>query len=231
MNTGPIKNAAQALRYWELRQQTAANNLANVGTTGFKAERVFGEVLPDGRLAPSTRTDFSTGVLTQTGATFDLALGGEGFLVVKTDQGERLVRGGSFSLDPRGRLVDERGDALLGENGEILVPPGDVEIDRSGQLKVDGQTLERLRVVTVADPQALAHAGEGRFLAAEDALRDIPPDVRQVHQGHLEESNMNSLDGLIETITIQRAYGSVERAIGELDQTLRTIANDLARPL
>lgn len=231
MKIGPIKNAAQALRYWELRHQTAANNLANAGTTGFKAERVFGEVLPDGRLLPLTRTDFQGGVLSRTGATFDVALGGDGFLLVKSDEGERLVRGGSFSLDPRGRLIDERGDAVLGEGGEIHVPQGDVEIDRSGQIRVDGQIIDRLRVVTVGDPQTLEHAGEARFFAPTEAVKDVPPELRQVHQGHLEESNMNSLEGLIETITIQRSYGSVERAIGELDATLRTIATELARPV
>jgi len=231
MTNGPIKNAAQALRYWELRHQTSTHNLANTGTTGFKGARVFGEVLADGRLMPQTRTDFGSGNVTATGSPLDVALVGEGFLVVSSPDGERLIRGGSLSLDPRGRLVDEQGALVMTEEDEVLIPPGEVEIDSSGRIDVDGQQIARLRVVTVADLQALEHVGEGRFLAAPDTTKEVPPEDRFVRQGHLEESNTHALEGLIETITIQRAYGSVERVITELDATLRTIANDLARPV
>src|SRR5690606_32401424 len=115
--SGPIngmKQAASAMRYWERRQEITANNLANVDTHGFKGERVFARMLGDG-MGPvaDTETDLRNGSLRQTGSPLDIAIGGDGFLVVETPQGERLTRGGSFRLDDTGRVVDARGNLLL----------------------------------------------------------------------------------------------------------------------
>ena len=114
--------AANALAYWERRQEVAANNLANTETTGFKAERVFARVMGDSIPVADTATDRTAGSLSATNEPLDLALGNDSFLVVQTPNGERLSRGGSFSLDAEGRVVDGRGNPLLGEGGEIDSP-------------------------------------------------------------------------------------------------------------
>src|SRR5690606_10100423 len=105
--------AANALHYWERRQEIAANNLANADTTGFKAEKVFARVMGDAIPVADAMTDMSAGTLTPTGEPLDLAIGNDAFLVVETPQGERLSRGGSFTLDAEGRIVDSSGNPLL----------------------------------------------------------------------------------------------------------------------
>src|SRR3954471_61611 len=100
-----MTSAAGALRYWERRQEVTANNLANVSTDGFKAERVFGKLM-DGAPVIGTRTDRRDGALRQTGSHLDLAIGGDGFFVVNTPAGERLTRGGSLRLDADEFLAD-----------------------------------------------------------------------------------------------------------------------------
>ena len=92
MRTNGLTSAASALRYWERRQEIVANNLANVDTSGFKAERVFARAMGDGLPAVETATDLRGGTLTQTGAPLDVALDGKGFLVVDGPHGERLTR-------------------------------------------------------------------------------------------------------------------------------------------
>ena len=232
--SGPIngmKQAASAMRYWERRQEIVANNLANVDTTGFKGERAFARMLGDGQgPVADARTDLRKGALAQTGAALDLALGGDGFLVVETPQGERLTRGGSFRLDDLGRVVDHRGNLLLSEGGPITVEGGAVEIDSAGNVRVDGREAGRLRVEDVPGGVGLLHE-EGTLFVATQGTVGVEADQRQIRQGHLEESNVSSIDSLVDMISIQRAYSAAQKTMVTLDEIRGTIANDLGKPV
>src|SRR5581483_11925563 len=81
-------SAASALRYWERKQEIVANNLANASTDGFKAQRVFAQLLDGVTPTAGTTSDFSNGSLRETGSTLDVALDGPGFFVAKTADGE-----------------------------------------------------------------------------------------------------------------------------------------------
>lgn len=230
MSIDPIRKTAQALRHWQVRHQAMANNLANVSTTGFKAERVFGELLNGQALQSNAGTDFTQGAFAETGGSLDMAIAGEGFLVVRTPAGERLVRGGSFELDANSRIVDGSGHPLLGERGPLVVPPGEIIIDAQGQVHVDGALLGRLKVVTVAAYDGLEHEAGGRFRIPEDQIKPMRPEDTDVRQGFIEESNQGAVEGMIEMIQIQRAHAAVERALEALDGALRTVVNDIGRP-
>jgi len=226
MKAGGIGPGVRALRYWERRQEAAANNLANVSTPGFKAERVFAHLL--GGSAPSGKaaTDFTAGSVQQTGRPLDFALEGEGFLVVDTPAGERYTRSGSFSLDPSGTLVTASGDTVLGEGGPIVLPPGKVEVERDGNIKVNGSPVARIRV----DLPAGTPRREGGSLWIPDGDGSTVPreDVR-VKQGHLEESNVDPVSALVEMIEIQRAYGAIQRSVQVADGVMHTITTDIGR--
>ena len=112
-----------------LRRQLdiVANNIANTHTNGFKAERVMfvehlvkspgGQRLLGRKLAYvrdiATLVDFSEGPVEGTGNPLDLAITGEGFFVVQTEDGERYTRNGRFKLDDGGQLVNQNGESLL----------------------------------------------------------------------------------------------------------------------
>lgn len=152
MKPDGLRAGADALRYWQRRQEVLANNLANTSTHGFRGERVFARLLADGTVTPEAETDWRPGQMTATGNPLDFALGGAGFLVVATEDGERLVRGGSFRLDADGTLVDASGAALLDEQGNpVVLPPGKVTVQNDGMVLVDGRHLATLRVVVPAD--------------------------------------------------------------------------------
>lgn len=224
-----MNRVASALRYWERRQEVLTNNLANVNTTGFKGERVFGRLVGDALTVVDTRTDFSAGTLRPTQQPLDLALGGEGFFVVQTPNGERLSRGGSFQLDAEGRLTDAGGNPLLAEGGPVVVPPGaKLEIDAGGAIKLGGQPAGQLRLETVPPGTRLQHDAGTHFLP-DLARQPLPAEQRQVKQGFLEESNVGTVDSLVDMISVQRAYASVQKAVTTLDGVRSTIVNDLAR--
>ena len=230
---GPVNGmirAANALHYWERRQEIASNNLANVETTGFKAERVFARIMGDDIPVADAETDLSHGTIRETGDPLDLAIGGEGFFVVNTPNGERLTRGGAFTLDVNGQIVDANGNALLGEAGPIVAGNGTVVIDRAGKVSVNGAEVDRLRVETVPAGTELTHEG-GTFFLPDPAQASQPAEERQVRQGALEESNVGTIDSMVDLISIQRAYAAVQRAVSTLDGIRDTISNQLGKPV
>lgn len=227
--TDGIASAASALRYWERRQEVAANNLANANTDGFKAERTFAQLVGTSELAIGARTDWSDGTLTPTGNPLDVAVRGNGFFVVNTPEGERYSRGGAWQVDREGYLTDPNGHRALGEQGAIRVAGRQVMIDRTGRVAVDDVWVDRLRVESVAPNTTLQH---------QDGVLWVPPaqrtalavDQRDIRQGHLEGSNVQPVSEMVDMIAIQRNYAFVQKAITSLDDIRSTITQDLAKP-
>jgi flagellar hook-basal body protein len=141
-----LTSAAAALRYYERRQETAANNLANVSTDGFRGERAFATLMSDGAVAARTATDTRAGTLRDTRNPLDVALAGDGYFVVATPAGERLTRAGSFRIDAERHLTDADGHLVQGDAGAIRLPAGtDVTVGADGTVRVDGRAAGRLR--------------------------------------------------------------------------------------
>lgn len=230
MSIDPMRVAARALAYWERRQEITSNNLANTETPGFKGQRVFAQLL-NGMASPTVgvRDDLSAGVIRDTGRPLDLALEGEGFLVVETPNGDALRRGGSLSLDETGVLVDSGGRPVLGEGGPVVVPPGEVEVDAGGAVTVDGHAVAQLRIER-AEAGSLERLGDGLWRSAA-RTPVVAGDVGEVmvRQGALEGSNVETLDGLMEMLEVQRNYSAVQRGVVTLDGVLETIANRIGR--
>ena len=226
-----MDSAASALRYWERKQEIVANNLANVSTDGFKAQRVFAHLLDGVRPVAEATSDLTTGNLRDTGNTFDVAIDGPGFFVVNTPNGERYTRGGSLRLDDKHQLVDTDGNVFLGEKGiPLKLNDGPIEISKSGEVTQGGQVVDRLRMERA--PKGVELQREGASLWSPPATRDVmKPGDRSVKQGSLEESNVNSMSAMVDMVAVQRAYASVQKAIVEMDHADETITTQIARPL
>lgn len=184
-----------------------AQNLANMSTPGYRAERMlFSDYLvrqnrtdapPGGHVIQyvqdrATWRDTSAGPLSRTGNPLDLAIAGEGFFVVATPNGERFTRAGHFTLDGDGRVIDSDGNALQGTGGPLVVPPeaGAVRINAQGAVSTEQGEIGQLRVVRFADQNALR--AEGGRLFATDAPPEEMPQPRVV-QGAVEGSNVRSI--------------------------------------
>jgi flagellar basal-body rod protein FlgF len=225
-----MNSAAGALRYWERKQEVVANNLANVSTSGFKAQRVFAKLL-DGILpGAETSSDLSTGTLRQTPNPTDVAIDGQGFLVVSTPNGERYTRGGSLRLDDKRQLVDNDGRPLLGTKGPLKLLDAPIQIGANGEVRQNGQIVDTLRMELAPKDGSLQHEGESLWIPPATkqvmALKD-----RNIKQGYIEDSNVNSMSALIDMVSVQRAYASVQKSIIEMDRTNETVTTQLAKPL
>lgn len=226
-----LTSAAAALRYYERRQETAAHNLANVSTDGFRGERAFATLMSDGVAAVRTATDARAGTLRETHNPLDLAIPGDGFFVVGTAAGERLTRAGSFRVDGDRRLVDAAGDPVLGDAGPITLPAGrEVAVDADGTVRVDGRAAGRLRLERVAPGAQMAHEGGVRFVP-DPSRAPIPAAERRVRQGYVEESNVAPVTALVDMIAVQRAYAHVQKAVTVMDEVRGTAAGELGKPV
>jgi len=212
-----------------------ANNIANINTTGFKADgAVFSEYLqtranaelfagPDRRMSMvqdrMSWHDMSQGTIQQTGGPLDIAIDGEGMIVVQTARGERYTRNGALQLNNIGELVTMTGDKVVGENGPIILQPTDrdIAITKDGTIKVrEGQSLNsdstrgKLRLVTFPDPQQLRKDGASTFAAPDGvAPTPVPDGSANVVQGSIEKSNVRSVIEMTRMIELTRAYTQV----------------------
>jgi flagellar basal body rod protein FlgG len=232
-----IASAASALRYWERRQEVVSNNLANANTDGFKAERVFARLVGEALPAPDASTDRRAGTYRPTGNPLDMSIQGDGFFVLETPSGEQWSRGGSFRLDAQGFLVDDSGHRALGEHGAIQltrnaagqpIDPGTVSIDRSGEVSVGGVTIDRLRMERGHATGSLQHS-EGTLYRPDASRESIAITERDVRQGAVEESNVNTVSSLVDLITIQRNYAFAQKMLTTLDGIRGTISNELGK--
>ena len=233
-----LYTAATGMVAHQTRLDVQANNLANVGTTGFKADlvaidraEIAGDAEGDRQLAMSTvhagrsGIDMTPGSIRLTGNPLDLAIQGPGLLVVQTPQGDRYTRGGSFVRDAQGYLATDAGFRVLGSNGPIAVPEAGLQVNESGRLP-DGQTL---RFVSDADPAQLVKTGGNLFAPADEANPPVAAGSAVVAQGQLEASNVNLVLTMVEMLSTLRSYEAYQRTIQALDQTVGQAATDLGR--
>ncbi len=229
MSLAGIAHTARALTYHVRRQEVTSNNLANANSDAFKADRLFARTLAgDDTPVPVQQTDLGQGTFRETGRPLDVAVAGDGFLMVRTAAGDRLTRGGSFQIDAGGRLVDGHGDPLLGTEGPIHVEGGTLEIEGDGGVLVDGALVGRLRLVEVPEPQQLRKEGLGRYATGSPVVAADEARTR-VRQGAVEESNVDPLLTMVELITIQRAYSANADALKAMDAVLGSITNEVGR--
>lgn len=229
-----------------------ANNIANLNTTGFKADgAVFSEYLPSGASAGQfseadrrlsfvqdrmTWHDMSQGTVQQTGNPLDVAIDGEGMLVVQTDRGERYTRNGSLQINATGELVTLAGDKIIGDSGPIVFAPTDrdVVITKDGTIKVrDGQSLNsdstrgKLKLVVFANPQQLQKDGASTFRAPA-GVDPQPATAINIVQGAVEKSNVRSVIEMTRMIELTRAYTEVANVLQQQNELRKNSLQQLA---
>jgi flagellar basal-body rod protein FlgF len=233
----------QTQRVLQRRMDVAANNLANVSTSGFKADTLLLEEAD----ATSAHADedprqirfvrdigimhgMEQGPIAMTGNALDVAIEGEGFFMVEGFNGEpQYTRDGAFSIAGDGRLVSSDGRAVLNSGGAPIVidPQGESpSIGRDGVIRVAGVEAGRIGVVSFAAPGALTKVGDNLW----DAQGQQPGDFEGVVvQGALEGSNVRPVLELTRLIEISRAYASAARLVSGADELRRSAIERLGR--
>ena len=225
---------------------TAANNIANASTAGFRADRpMFKEILSraspargPGPGAPAAQgqwrnvrysavdavsPDMTPGAISQTGRPLDVALRGDGMFVVKTPNGERYTRVGNVRIATDGTLTTNDGYAYLGtDKRPIKVAPTstDAAIAPDGTVKAGGAVVGTLQVVSFQKPGELQKAEPALFQATVKSGTP-KPIAPLLEPGSIEGSNVSAVKGMVELIGATRGFEacqSVIQAFKEADQ-------------
>ncbi len=224
-----------------------ANNIANAGTPGYRAERTqFSDWLvrqpavpglPAGDRALVFTQDRATwrerqpGPLTHTANPFDIAIGNPaGWFSVQTPSGARLTRAGHFMLSPSGRIVDPDGNALLDRNGQPLaVAPADTQITVAGDGTISSQNGQLGSIGVVApSSEANLQAQGGRLYATTDPT--APVAAPQLVQGAVQESNVQPIAEITRMMDDVREFQFVSQFVqGEADRQSAAIDKILNR--
>ena len=206
--------------------QVVSNNLANSSTTGYKTDKaIFAEYLvPAGQDSVSMgglsghSFEMSQGGLKFTGGQFDLAIQGEGFFVIQTDQGPRLTRAGHFQISSDSMLIDASGNQVLGNGGGPITIPeeaGQVKIASDGSISVNGELIDQIGVVKT-DGQLVRESGT--HFVAQDGY--APIETPNLVQGALEQSNVSPVLEVARMIEVQRAYEAGQALLEREDQRI-----------
>jgi flagellar basal-body rod protein FlgF len=236
----------------ERQMAVIANNVANMNTTGFKADKPLFEefLMPEARANEfkgrdrlisfvqdrATYHDFAQGPVQQTGNPLDVALDGDAFLVVQTPAGERYTRNGSLKLNPQGQLVTSDGYAVVGESGPITFQSQDqaITIARDGSITVrEGENSQadsargKLRIVNFDAPARLQKQGASLF-SAPDGVAPQPAPLAGLRQGMIEKSNVNAVVEMGRMVEVMRTYQSVATMLQQQGDLRRTAIERLA---
>jgi flagellar basal-body rod protein FlgF len=226
MNRGIYPPLAGAITL-EHRMEVLSHNIGNVHSTGFKKDTpIFATILGKTQgpsvagidlfpLMDALPPDRSQGVLHHTGEPLDVGLEGEGFLVSQTSDGLRYYRGGKLHRNAVGNLVTHTGDPLMGKKGTIRLPVGEVMIGNDGTIRVNNKIIDTLRLDKISKGQETAKVGDLFWTVPDEIVSDT---TTTVHQGMLEQSNVNPSLDMIELIKVTREYEQMQKAMRAMDE-------------
>ncbi len=237
------------------KMDVVSNNIANVDTAGFKRDRVvtrsFTEELmkrlddpndlnhstkvgsvSQGVFVDDIYTDFATGSMRATGGTLDLAISGEGFFTIQVpgengDMTQKYTRDGIFTLDSTRTLMTKTGFKVMGQDGPIVIPDGDIAINDSGAVYSNGQYVDTMKMVSFEDLHTLRKFKDSLYSTTAETKEK--PFTAIIEQGYVESSNANSVREMVDMITTSRLYEANQRMITIHDTVLQRTVNDLGR--
>ncbi len=240
-----INIALSRLSVQQRAMDVVASNLANLSSPGYRAERtVFADWLvrePTGATPRGERNiafaqtratyrDRTEGAISATGNPLDLALTGDGYFTVQTNNGTRLTRGGRFSLAADGTVTDDNANPLLDVNGKpIKISTADTQLTVKGDGTLSSQngTLAQIAVVAPNDPNRLTAEG-GKLFRAD--VPTTPVAKPKIMQGALEESNVQPIAEVTRMISTERDFQFVAQFVEAAGQRKQTAIDKLGTP-
>jgi len=211
----------------------AANNLANAGTSGFRAERetfrgvmadatsqlasqVGGAVNSFGVLGASSLSS-AQGQISPTGNPLDLAIQGSAYFAIQTPSGIRYTRDGAFQVSAAGVLTTKAGAAVLDASGKtISVPTGTVKVGDDGSISVTtpegSAVVGKVELMDLGTNGAEDAEGAGIYKAA-DGVKPVVATDSSIQPGALESANQDTIHGTMQLMLMQRQAEMMQKAI------------------
>ena len=224
---------------------TAAANLANAQTPGYRAEREYfrSALLSPGSdisqldnavnrfgLLGGDRLSMTQGPLQRTGNPLDLGIEGEGFFAIQTARGLRFTRDGSFHRSQAGVLVTSANEPVLSAKKQpISIPPGEVSVGSDGVISVDGGAAAIVGIFRFPVGVQLRAEGANRYLTEENVTPVLSSNA-VVHQGSLEGANEDVVQGSLDLLVMQRQAEMMQKALTIFHTEFnKTASDDLPR--
>ena len=227
-------SAASGLRSRMESLDMLANNLANIETGGYKADREFYSLFTSAEASGDASTgdiatlpvvesqwvDHSQGSLRNTSNPLDVAIDGDGYFSVQTRAGVRYTRNGSFRVSRAGTLTTADGENVLGKGGTPLTlqSGAEVSIAADGTLSQGGQPVGQLELAAF-DPKVMQKTGLNFYAPAGGETPGAAAGT--VVQGKLEQSNVGAAESAVRLVAIMRQFEMLQKAL--------SIGNDLNR--
>lgn len=242
-----LKHSMNALQMLARVQEVTANNLANINTPGFKADKLFYRAFSKelhGRQVAGVEAhqtvQMQQGIFESTGNTFDLAIEGEGFFEVEHDGKLFLTRNGRFSVNQEGYLIDDAGAFVQGHGGAIQLPQYtqsqtaeqqiDIEVTKDGTIQIDDIAQDRIKLVRVDNVQSLERGSNTYFKLPEDAQqKQLVDEQSNVVQGFYENGNVEPLAEMVDMTSNMRLFESQQKAMQTTDEILSQVTTRLGR--
>ena len=228
-----------------LQQAGVAQNLANASSTGYRAmEHKFRAVPVQGEglstraftVNASVADTFAQGPLMATGRPLDVAVQGSGWIAVETAEGgEAYTRNGALQTNASGQLQTAAGLNVLGDGGPITVPPDNrVTIATDGTVSVvplfgtpnNSNPVGRLKLVNPPEND-LVRGPDGLFRLKTGQPAEADPTVR-VAPETLEGSNVNSVDAMVNLISLARQFEMQIKMLQTADTNARSAGQILS---
>ena len=243
------------------QNDSTANNVANVNTVGYKKQSLVfqniydenvvqksadsGDLKQLGSLSVGSQVqkltyDFSQGTLSKTGGVFDVAVAGDGFFKIQTnDGGYAYTRNGSFTMNNNGMLVTKDGEAVLDNhnkpikiktNDVVLRSLNDIIIEEDGQISVsndkDQVLMQKIGLYDFQNKEDMVNLGGSKFKPTNTNTNpEVKPTKFKIEQGSLEMSNANVVNEMIKTISTSRNYETLSKLVKDNGESLTTLIN------
>ena len=219
---GGVYSALSAMRIRLDDLDRLAADLANTETAGYKTERTSTEVAQrsfqsalDAAIDVTRgggKTDLRPGTVTGTGRDLDVAIEGRGFFEVETPAGLRYTRGGNFVRDTDGTLQTAEGFPVMGTDGAITLPVGQVTVMSDGNIRVGQAIVAKLKVMEFTNDADIPRESGTRFRPSDGAA-PVESTTARLYGGMLEHSNASVIDRMATMTEVMRSFESLQRGI------------------
>jgi flagellar basal-body rod protein FlgF len=236
--------AASGLRARMQALDLLANNLANVGTDGYKVDREFYTLYSGASEDPTDSgltatmpdinnhwTDFSQGQIQPTGNPLDFAIEGKGFFTIKGPSGKLYTRNGCFHLNGKGDLVTADGYPILSTTGDPIEaqPSLALNVDKEGTVTQNGQLLGQMAIADFKNTAVLEKVGGNYYKPTDAKLKPPPATDAEVQQGKLEASNVVPAESTVQIVGVMRQFEMLQKAINLAAQMTQADIEQVAK--
>jgi flagellar basal-body rod protein FlgG len=167
-------------------------------------------------------TDLSGSNHIKTGNLLDIAIEGAGFVAL---EGNRFTRKGDLKKDTQQYLTTQTGIKVMGEKGPIKLPEGVIQISESGDVSVNGDKVDSIKIMDFKNTEDLTKAGGDMFFS-----KAKPSKAKAiVKQGYLEKSNVGVVKEMIKMIEMVREFEMFQKAIQCFDEAQGKATNEMGR--